>query len=72
VHEGDPSATPESADSLSSAVSNSTYKGQVPVVLERAYIETPDTCDAFVTRGLISQQPQATLEVTSERWEIIA
>jgi hypothetical protein len=35
-----------------------------PVVLERAYIETPSTCDAFVTR--------TTLEVTSERWEMIA
>jgi hypothetical protein len=38
----------------------------------RAYIETPTTCDAFVTRGVISEQPQATLEVTSERWETIA
>jgi hypothetical protein len=47
-------------------------------VLERAYIETPDTCDAFVTRGVISQQPQAqqqviaTLDVSSERWEAVA
>jgi hypothetical protein len=41
------------------------------VVLERAYIETPTTCDSFVTRGVISQQP-ATLEVTSERWETLA
>lgn len=31
------------------------------LVLERAYIETPTTCDAFVTRG-----------VTTERWETIA
>jgi pimeloyl-ACP methyl ester carboxylesterase len=56
---------------------------QLPVVLERAYIETPTTCDSFVTRGVISPQPQArrrqqadttpaTLEVTSERWETIA
>jgi hypothetical protein len=56
---------------------------QLPVVLERAYIETPTTCDSFVTRGVIlrqplaRQQPQATmtpatLEVTSERWETIA
>jgi hypothetical protein len=56
----------------------------LPVLLERAYIETPTTCDSFVTRGVISQQPQArqqqqqaivtpaTLEVTSERWETIA
>ena len=67
----------------------------LPVVFERAYIETPDTCDAFVTRGVITQQPwtreqpqvittpedqeeapprspDASLEVTSERWETIA
>jgi hypothetical protein len=44
---------------------------QLPVVSERAYIETPTTCDSFVTRGVISQQP-ATFEVTSERWETIA
>jgi Serine dehydrogenase proteinase len=44
----------------------------LPVVLERAYIETLTTCDSFVTRGVISQQPPATLEVTSERWETIA
>jgi hypothetical protein len=44
------------------------------VVFERAYIESPDTCDAFVTRGVISRQgpTDATLEVTSERWETIA
>jgi len=41
---------------------------QLPVVLERAYIETPTTCDSFVTRGVILQRPPATLEVTSERW----
>ena len=50
----------------------------LPVVFERAYIETPSTSDAFVTRGLISQQSDAehpldaTLEVTGERWETIA
>jgi hypothetical protein len=43
---------------------------QLPVVLERAYVETPTTCDAFVTRGVISQA--GTLDVTSERWETIA
>ena len=43
-----------------------------PVGLERAYIETPTTCDTFVTRGVISRQTPATLEVTSERWETIA
>ena len=43
-------------------------RGRLPVVLERAYIETPTTCDSFVTRGVISEQP-AMLEVTSERWE---
>ncbi len=51
-----------------------------PVVLERAYIETPNTCDAFVTRGVISQQPEvqrqeqmiATLDVASEGWETVA
>jgi hypothetical protein len=42
------------------------------VVLERAYVETATTCDAFVTRGVVSQQQPATLEVTSERWETIA
>jgi hypothetical protein len=45
---------------------------QLPVVLERAYVETPTTGDAFVTRGVISRSPQATLEVTSERWETVA
>jgi hypothetical protein len=44
---------------------------QLQVVLERAYVETVNTCDAFVTRGIVSQQPP-TLEVTSERWETIA
>src|SRR5262245_2715313 len=49
----------------------------VQVVLERAYVETPTTCDAFVTRGVISRLPDtqpsdASLEVTSERWETIA
>jgi len=39
-------------------------RAQLPVVVERAYIETASTCDAFVTR--------ATLEVTSERWEAVA
>ena len=48
-------------------------RDQLPVVLERAYIESPTTCDAFVTRGVILQQrPTPTLEVTSERWETIA
>jgi len=50
-----------------------------PVILERAYIETPATCDTFVTRGVIAQRPQAqqqqqviaTLDVSSERWETI-
>jgi len=50
------------------------------VVLERAYIETPSTCDAFVTRGVISQQLEAQqqqqvvamLDVSSERWEAVA
>jgi pimeloyl-ACP methyl ester carboxylesterase len=44
------------------------------VVLERAYLETPTTSDAFVTRGTVALQPQAaaTLEVTSERWETVA
>jgi hypothetical protein len=32
---------------------------QLNVVLERAYMETPTTCDTFTTRGVISQQPQA-------------
>jgi hypothetical protein len=56
---------------------------ELPVALERAYIETPATCDSFVTRGVISPQPQerpqrqtvmipATFEVSSERWETIA
>jgi hypothetical protein len=45
---------------------------RLPVVLERAYVETPTTCDAFVTRGVITRQRQATLEVTSERWEAVA
>jgi hypothetical protein len=34
------------------------------VLLERAYIETPGTCDAFVTR--------VTPDATSDRWETIA
>jgi hypothetical protein len=48
-------------------------RDQLPVVLERAYIESATTCDSFVTRGVILQQrPTPTLEVTSERWETIA
>jgi hypothetical protein len=43
---------------------------QMPVVVERAYVETPTTCDAFVTRGVIS--PAAALDITSERWEAVA
>jgi hypothetical protein len=49
---------------------------ELRVFLERAYVETPTTCDAFVTQGVISQQSQrptvATFEVTSERCETIA
>jgi hypothetical protein len=49
---------------------------QLPVVLERAYVETPDTCDTFVTRGVVSPQERdekrATFVVTSERWETVA
>jgi hypothetical protein len=47
---------------------------QQPIVLERAYIESSRTCDAFVTRGVVSRSAQATavLEVASERWEGIA
>ena len=56
------------------------HQPQLQVALERAYVETPDTCDAFVTRGVVSQQPEgeqqvavvATLELTSERWETLA
>src|SRR5262249_51150765 len=52
---------------------------KVSVALERAYLETPKTCDTFVTRGVIAQQRQverqqpmvATLEVTSDGWESI-
>jgi hypothetical protein len=48
-------------------------RDQLPVVLERAYIESPTTCDSFVTRGVILQQrPTPILEVTSERWESLA
>jgi hypothetical protein len=42
------------------------------VVLERGYVETPTTCDSFVTRGAIAQGPEATFAVASERWETIA
>lgn len=45
-------------------------QAQLPVVLERAYIETPASCDSFVTRGVVSAQ--APFEVTSERWETVA
>jgi hypothetical protein len=31
----------------------------VQVALERAYVETASSCDAYITRGVISQQPQA-------------
>jgi hypothetical protein len=56
----------------------------VSVVLERAYIETKTTADAYITRGTITMQPpqvppgmpvpaalplMPTLEVTSEEWE---
>lgn len=42
---------------------------RLPAVLERAYVETPTTCDSYVTRGAIAQ---AALEVASERWETVA
>jgi hypothetical protein len=58
----DPGATPQQEEPPE----------ELPVVLERAYIETPTTCDSFVTRGVIFQPTPATLEVTSERWETIA
>lgn len=56
----------------------------VSVVLERAYLETKTTADAYITRGTITMQPpqvppgmpvppglplMPTLEVTSEEWE---
>jgi hypothetical protein len=50
-------------------------ESELPVVLERGYVETPSTCDTFVTRGVVSQRPQGEkprLEVTSERWETVA
>jgi hypothetical protein len=40
-----------------------------PIVLERGYLETVSTCDAFVTRGVVG--PRAILEVESERWETV-
>jgi hypothetical protein len=46
----------------------------LPVVLERAYVETPTTCDAYVTRGVVERRPhpkRAILEVASERWETV-
>src|SRR5262249_55574763 len=46
-------------------------RSELPVALERAYLETPDTCDAFVTRGVVSRTPP-TFEVASERWETTA
>jgi pimeloyl-ACP methyl ester carboxylesterase len=39
-------------------------RGGEPAVFERAYVETPTTCDAFVTR--------AAREGTSDHWEAIA
>jgi hypothetical protein len=53
----------------------------VHVILERAYIETESTCDAFITDGSISQQviptphgPQSAIafEVSSEEWVRLA
>lgn len=38
------------------AILRASRQPPVPVVVERAYIETADTCDAFVTRGVISEQ----------------
>jgi hypothetical protein len=47
---------------------------RLPVVLERAYLETPGTCDTFVTRGVVTRptRPEAASGVTSERWETVA
>jgi hypothetical protein len=45
---------------------------ELRVFLERAYVETPTTCDAFVTRGVIAREASARLVVASERWETFA
>jgi hypothetical protein len=39
-------------------------------VLERGYLETAGTCDAFVTRATVA--PGAAFEAASERWETMA
>ena len=39
------------------ALLRATDDPQVSVTLERAYLETPSTCDGFVTRATVSQQP---------------
>jgi hypothetical protein len=46
---------------------------ELPVVLERAFLETPTTGDTFVTRGLVVKKQDdsqaVALDVASERWE---
>lgn len=53
----------------------------VPVVVERGYVETATTCDAFVTRGEVAPQvlmtpagPQQAIafDVHTEKWEQLA
>lgn len=53
----------------------------VPIVLERGYVETATTCDAFVTRGVVMPQTVMTpggpqqaiaLDVHTEMWEPLA
>jgi hypothetical protein len=60
---------------------------QVPVRLERAYVETKGTCDAYVTTGAVSyqmvaqpglppasapMQPAIAFEILTEAWERLA
>lgn len=52
--------------------------GVVPVTVERGYIETETTCDAFVTRGAVAPQTMMTpagpqqaiaFDIHTEKWE---
>lgn len=53
----------------------------VPIMLERGYVETAVTCDAFITRGAIGPQTIMTpngaqqaiaFDIHTEKWEVVA
>lgn len=73
--------TPGAAPTAVAPAGATPAPGFVPVTVERGYIETQATCDAFVTRGAVTPQtimtpagPQQviTFDIHTEKWEKLA